>query len=94
MTREEFVSRWRYTVTGMAAHGYHAETNLSPVERIKYQCEVAAHAEKLLQQMYDSVTKNPDPKPEPKPEPKVQTMVRPQNLPNGPATLPLRNGTK
>lgn len=54
MSRDEFITRWRFHVAGGFSFGYYSETNLAPLERVKYQCDVANHVTELLGKMYDS----------------------------------------
>lgn len=56
MTREEFVNRWKYHVTGMALCGHVNDTNGGPLKRASDAFELPSKVVDMLGKMFDDAT--------------------------------------
>jgi hypothetical protein len=55
VSREAFIKRWAYHLTGMALYGLVASTRHSTLEQATRAHEIPAEVERLLGRMYDEL---------------------------------------
>ncbi len=54
-TRDEFVKKWRYAMTGLAMYGYVSEQRDGPMKRAERLFNMPEEIERLLNLMYDDM---------------------------------------